>query len=148
MKATILWSYHIFISQTKYARNLLKKFTMNSAKHVRTPMSATTKLSLDSEGKDGNQTLYCNMIGSLLYLTMSELDITFSVGVCARYQSKPKESHLVIVKRIMRCVCATIDYGIWHIVDNNTYIVEFSDADWAGCVDDRKSTSGGLFLCW
>ena len=63
------------------------------------------------------------MIGSLLYLTASRPDIAFNVSVCARYQSKPKESHLVAVKRIMRYLCATVDYGIWLTVNTNTNVV-------------------------
>ena len=68
------------------------------------------------------------------------------MGVCARYQSKPKESHVSAVKRILKYVGGTVDYGIWMSKDTNTAIVGFLDADWAGCVDDRKSTSGGCFF--
>ncbi|XP_039127020.1 secreted RxLR effector protein 161-like [Dioscorea cayenensis subsp. rotundata] len=85
------------------------------------------------------------MIGSLLYLTASRLDISFSVGVCARYQATPKESHLKAVKRIIRYVHGTTEYGIWYSKDSNSHIVGYSDAYWAGNIDDRKSTSGGCF---
>ena len=84
----------IFISQPKYARELLRKFGMQSSKHARTPMSTIVKLSLDNDGLDIDETLYRSMIGSLLYLTVSRPDIAYSVGVCARYQSKPKISHI------------------------------------------------------
>ena len=84
----------IFISQPKYAQELLKKFGLISSKHLRSPMGTTVKLSLDSDGNDINETLYRSMIGSLLYLTASRPDIAYSVGVCARYQSRPKESHV------------------------------------------------------
>ena len=136
----------VFVSQTKYPRNLLKKFGWNSPKHARTPMSTTTKVSVDSAGKDVNNTLYRSMIGSLLYLTTSRPDIAYSVGVCARYQSSPKESHIRSVKRIFKYISGIVDYGIWMTCDTNTDVVGFSDADWVGCVDDRKSTSGGSFL--
>ena len=109
-------------------------------------MSTTVKLSLDSAGKEYNETLYRSMIGSLLYLTASRPDISFSVGVCARYPSKPNELHVCAVKRILKYISGTIDYGIWMSKDTNTANVGFSDADWAGCVDDRKSTSGGCFF--
>ena len=95
--------FGIFVSQPKYARELLKKFGMISLKHLRSPTSTTVKLSLDSVGKDFNETLYRSMIGSLLYLTASRPDISYRVGVCARYQSKPKKSHVGAVKRIMNC---------------------------------------------
>ena len=83
---------------------------------------------------------------SLLYLTASHSDISFSVGVCAQYQSKPKESHVSAVKRILKYISGAVDYRIWMSKDTNTVIVGFSDADWAGCVDDRKSTSGGCLF--
>ncbi|XP_039119056.1 secreted RxLR effector protein 161-like [Dioscorea cayenensis subsp. rotundata] len=85
------------------------------------------------------------MIGSLLYLTASRPDISFSVGVCARYQATPKESHLTAVKRIIRYVHGTAEYGIWYSKDSNSHLAGYSDADWAGNIDDRKSTSGGCF---
>ena len=91
----------IFISQTKYAKDLIKKFGLESAKHAKTPMSTTCKLTKDSSGIDVEHTLYRSMIGSLLYLTASRPDIAFSVGVCARFQASPKESHLSAVKRVI-----------------------------------------------
>ena len=85
------------------------------------------------------------MIGSLLYLTASRPDLSYSVGVCARYQTSPKKSHLMAVKRIIRYVNNTADFGIWFSKDSTASLVGFSDADWAGNTDDRKSTSGGCF---
>ncbi|KAK4546491.1 hypothetical protein RGQ29_032875 [Quercus rubra] len=82
-----------------------------------------------------------SIIGSLLYLTASKPDIAFSVGVCARYQAAPKESHLTAVKRIITYVNGTPDYGLWYSNDSNACLVGYLDADWAGSVDDRKSTS-------
>jgi len=85
------------------------------------------------------------MIGSLLYLTTSRPDIAFSVGVCARFQVNPKESHLTAVKRIIKYVNDTLLYGIWYSKETNLVVAGYSDADWAGNADDRKSTSGGCF---
>ena len=139
-------AFGIFVSQPKYAQELPKKFGMMSSKHSRTPMSTTVKLSLDSAGKDYNETLYRSIIGSLLYLTASHPDISFSVGVCAGCQSKPKELHVSVVKRILKYVGGIVDYGIWMSKDTAIAIVGFSDADWASCVDDCKSTLGGCFF--
>ena len=75
----------IFLSQSKYAKNLVKKFGLESASSVRTPMSLNVKLTIDLLGKSVDPSLYRSMIGSLLYLTTSRLDISYSVGVCARY---------------------------------------------------------------
>ena len=73
----------IFISQEKYVRNIVKRFELDSKKHASTPMSSSTKLNIDSSGVEVSPTLYRSIIGSLLYLTASRLDIAFSVGVCA-----------------------------------------------------------------
>lgn len=90
----------IFISQEKYAQNLVKKLGLDSKKHASTPMSSSTKLSLDSSGVKVSPTLYRSILGSLLYLTTSKPDIAFSVGVCAHYQATLKESYLTAMKRI------------------------------------------------
>ena len=135
----------IFISQEKYARNIVKKFGLDSKKHASIPMSSSTKLNVDSSGVEVSPTLYRSTIGSLLYLTTSRSDIAFSVGVCARYQATLKESRLTAVKRIIRYINGTTDYGLWYSKDSNACLVGYSNADWAGSVDDRKSTSGGSF---
>ena len=92
-------------------------------------MRTTTKLSKDAFGKDVEQKLYRNMIGSLLYLTTSCLDISFSVGACARYQSNPKESHLTTIKRIIWYINGTPDYGLWYLYDSSLMIVGYSNVD-------------------
>ena len=135
----------IFVSQEKYARNIVKKFGLDSQKHASTLMSSSTKLNVDSSGVEVSPTLYRSIIGSLLYLTANRPDIAFSVGVYARYQAAPKESHLTAVKRIIRYINGTPDYGLWHSKDSNACIAGYSDADWASSMDDRKSTSGGWF---
>ncbi|KAL5578540.1 hypothetical protein UlMin_020239 [Ulmus minor] len=85
------------------------------------------------------------MIGRLLYLTASHPDLCYSVGVCARFQANPKESHLQAVKRIIRYVNGTLDYSLWYYMNTTTNLVGYSDADWARTIDDRKSTSGVCF---
>ncbi|XP_062029072.1 uncharacterized protein LOC133745095 [Rosa rugosa] len=136
----------IFLSQTKYAENLIKKFGIESKKVVNNPMSTTTKLSEDPHGKSIDSTLYRSMIGSLLYLTASRPDISYNVGVCARFQANPKESHLEAVKRIIRYISGTVNCGIFYTFDTNVEIAGYSDADWGGNLKDRKSTSGGCFF--
>ncbi|XP_024006500.1 uncharacterized protein LOC112083013 [Eutrema salsugineum] len=136
----------VFISQSTYARNLLKRFKLDSAKEAKTPMSTTTSLTRDDEGTSVDPTLYRGMIGSLLYLTASRPDLCLSVGICARYQAKPKQSHLEAVKRIIKYVMGTVDLGIWYSKGSNQNLVGYCDADWAGSADDRESTSGGCFF--
>lgn len=135
----------MFLSQTKYAKDLVAKFSLESAKPVRNPMSTTEKLHKDPTGEQIDQKLYRNMIGSLLYLTASRPDNSFSVDVCARFQACPKQSHLPTIKRMIRYISGTLHFGIHYSFDSNVEIVGFSDADWAGNIDDRKSTSGGCF---
>ncbi|KAJ9673020.1 hypothetical protein PVL29_026342 [Vitis rotundifolia] len=135
----------IFLSQSKYARELVKKFGLESTKHFRKPMPTNLKLSKDELGKRVEETLYRSMIGSLLYLTASRPDIAFSVGVCARSQACPKESHLIALKRIIRYITGTLELGLWYPFDTHSDVACYTDADWAGNVDDRKSTVGGCF---
>ena len=85
------------------------------------------------------------MIGSLLYLTTSRPDISYNVGVCARYQANPKESHMTALKRVIKYVKITAGFGVWYIKDTNDILAGYSDVDWAENADDRKSTSGGCF---
>ncbi|CAM8883048.1 unnamed protein product [Rhodiola kirilowii] len=136
----------IFISQSKYAKNLIKKFDLEKASHKRTPAATHLKITKDDAGTKVDQTLYRSMIGSLLYLTTSRPGIAYGVGVYARYQADPKESHLLQVKRIIKYACGTVNFGIWYTKDTNPHLVGFCDADWAGNAEDWKSTSGGCFF--
>ncbi|XP_071724933.1 secreted RxLR effector protein 161-like [Rutidosis leptorrhynchoides] len=133
------------ISQEKYVKNLVKKFGLETAKPMRTPMGTNDHLSKDIEGEDADPILYRSMIGSLLYLCASRPDLSISVGVCARYQANKKQSHIKAVKRIVCYVSGTTGLGLWYIKDTNGVLARYSDADMAGCVDDRRSTYGGCF---
>jgi len=108
-------------------------------------MSTSVKISSDLAGKPVDPSLYRSMIGSHLYLTASRPDISFSVGVCARFQANPKESHLTAVKRIIMYVNDTLLYDIWYSRETNLVVSGYSDANWDGNADDRNSTSGGCF---
>ncbi|XP_050233190.1 secreted RxLR effector protein 161-like [Mercurialis annua] len=105
-------------------------------------MSTTKKLEKDESGKCIDITMYRGMIGSLLYLTASRPDIMFSVCLCARFQVCPKESHLHAVKRIFKYLHGTLNLGIWYPRNVDPRLLGYSDADYAGCLLDRKSTSG------
>ena len=83
----------IFIYQNKYVRNLVKKFGLETSKHMKTHMGTNEKLLKDENGVFVDLTLYRSMIGSLFYLAASRPDICLNVGICASYQVKPKESH-------------------------------------------------------
>ncbi|MCH82973.1 copia-type pol polyprotein [Trifolium medium] len=136
----------IFINQSKYCKELLKKFGMQNAKEISTPMSTSCYLDKDEGGKSVDESKYRGMIGSLLYLTASRPDIMFSVCMCARFQANPKESHLSAVKRIMRYLIGTQKMGLWYPKGTDCTLVGYSDSDFAGCKMDRKSTSGTCHL--
>jgi hypothetical protein len=110
-------------------------------------MTVGCKLSKEYESKVVDPKHYRSMIESLLYVIASKPDVKQVVGMVARFQAAPKESHVQVVKRIFRYLRGTIDLGFWHPSKDSFSLKDFSNADWAVCVDDRKSTSGGeLFL--
>jgi hypothetical protein len=131
-----------FVHQAKYTKDIVREFKMEDSKAMTTSMSMTTTLDVDEEGEHVNQEEYQNMIGSLLYLTATRPDIQFSVCLCARFQASPRTSHRQPVKRIFRYLRHTPDFGLWYFASSSLALHGFSDADFAGCRLDKKSTSG------
>jgi hypothetical protein len=86
------------------------------------------------------------MIGNLLYITTSRPNIMHDVGMVGRYQSAPKQIHLLAIKRIFRYLKETMNYGLWYPKSHNFQLSVYSDDDWVNCIDERKSTSGGAFF--
>jgi hypothetical protein len=130
-----------FVHQGKYTKDLLRKFDMGEAKPLSTPMSTTTALDEDKEGEAVDQKEYQSMIGSLLYLTATRPDIQFAVCLCACFQSSPRTSHRQAVKRIMRYLRFTPEFGLWFLASSSLSLCDYSDTDYAGCRTERKSTS-------
>ena len=97
----------------------MKKFGLEFASSVRTPISPNVKLTVDLLGKSVDSSLYKRMIGSLLYLTASRPDISYSVGMYARYQANPKESHMIALKRIIMYAKTIANFGVWYSKDTN-----------------------------
>ncbi|KAJ9536269.1 hypothetical protein OSB04_un000541 [Centaurea solstitialis] len=133
----------IFINQSKYVASMLQKFGMNDAKPASTPMETHKHLTADVEGEEVDVHHYRSMIGSLMYLTASRPDIMFAVCVCARFQVRPKESHLHAVKRIFKYLKGQPRLGLWYPNDSSFDLVAYTDSDYGGANLDRKSTSGG-----
>jgi hypothetical protein len=131
-----------FISQTKYTQDMLKKFNMENAKPIKTPMPTNGHLDLDTKGKAVDIKVYRSMIDSLLYLCASRPDIMLSVCMCARFQANPKESHLMVVKRILRYLVHKPNLGLWYPKGSKFTLLGYSDSDYAGCKVERKSTLG------
>ncbi|GJU95629.1 retrovirus-related pol polyprotein from transposon TNT 1-94 [Tanacetum coccineum] len=136
----------IFINQSKYALESLKKYGMESSDPVDTPMVEKSKLDEDTQGKVIDLTHYRGMVGTLMYLTASRPDLTFVVCMCARYQAKPTEKHLHAVKRIFKYLRGTVNRGLWYPKDSSIALTAYADADHAGCQDTRRSTSGSMQL--
>ncbi|GJR86086.1 retrovirus-related pol polyprotein from transposon TNT 1-94 [Tanacetum coccineum] len=125
----------IFINQAKYAQEILKKHGMTSCDSIGTPM-ATKHLDVDLSGTPVDHTKYLSMVRALMYLT--------TTCYYARYQAKPTEKHLTAVKQIFQYLKNTINMGLWYPKDTGFKLTDFSDSDYAGCLDSRKSTSGGI----
>nr|GFD26948.1 ribonuclease H-like domain-containing protein [Tanacetum cinerariifolium] len=116
---------------------------MTSCDSIGTPM-ATKHLDVDLSGTPVDQTKYRSKVRALMYLTASRPDIMHETCYCARYQAQPTEKHLTAVKRIFRYLKDTIHMGLWYPKDTGFELTAFSDSDHAGCLDSRKSISGGL----
>nr|GFA03786.1 retrovirus-related Pol polyprotein from transposon TNT 1-94 [Tanacetum cinerariifolium] len=132
----------IFINQSKYALESLKKYGFESYDPVDTPMVEKSKLDEDREVKAVDPSHCRGMIGTLLYLTASRPDLQFAICMCARYQARPTEKHVHAVKRIFRYLRGTVNRGLWYPKDSSVALTAFADADHAGCQDTRRSTSG------
>jgi hypothetical protein len=143
-----------FVHQTKYMKDIMKKFNMAELKHVSTPMSTAMSLGPDEDGEVVDQREYMSMIVSLLYLTVTRPEIQFAVGLCARFQASPRSSHQTTVQRIFRYLKHTPKFEIWYSDSFSLDLVGFFDADFVGCEIDRKSTSdtclflGSSLICW
>ncbi|GJR93963.1 retrovirus-related pol polyprotein from transposon TNT 1-94 [Tanacetum coccineum] len=143
----------IFISQSQYAIELLKKHGLDECVSMSTPMT-TERLDVDLQGTPIDQMTYRRMIGGLMYPTASLPDIAFATFVCARYQARPTVKQLKEVKQIFRYLRQSYNMGLWYLKDFGFELIAYLDADHAGCKDDCKSTSGGLqflggkLVCW
>ena len=131
-----------FICQTKHTKDMLKKFDMENAKPIKTPMPTNGHLDLNEDDKAVDQKIYRSMIGSLLYLCASRPDIMLSVCMCARFQANPKECHLMALKRILRYLVHTPNLGLWYPKGSTFALLGYSNSDYASCKVDRKSTTG------
>jgi hypothetical protein len=147
----------IHICQKKYAREVLQKFKMWNSNSVRNPIIPGTATSKDG-GNTVDATLFKQLVGSLMYLTVTRPDLMYVVCLIARYMANPREEHLLIAKRVLRYLRGTVELGIFYKRSSSlnmaAYLVGYTDSDYARDSDDRKSTSGYVFLlngsavCW
>jgi hypothetical protein len=136
----------IFICQRKYAHEVLERFNMVGCNAVYNPIVLGFKLVTDSAGMTINSTQYMQMVCSLMYLTSTRLDIMFVVNLLSRYLAHPAELHLQAVKRVLRYIKGTLSYGIFYKQSGDVELLAYTDNDYAGDLEDRKSTLGLLFM--
>ncbi|GAA0141429.1 transmembrane signal receptor [Lithospermum erythrorhizon] len=137
----------IFICQRKYAEEVLERFGMSECNSVQCPIVPGTQVNKDAEGILVDDTYYKQMVGSLMYLTATRPDLVFAVSLLSRYMARPTEMHLQIAKRILRYLRGTTELGIYYQRgEENKELRCYTDSDYAGDKDDRKSTSGYVFL--
>jgi hypothetical protein len=130
-----------FLSQSKNIKNMIKKFGLQDAKPMSTPMVTNDQLGINASGNIVDQKQYRSMIGSLLYVTALRPDVMFSVCKCARYKASPRESHLKATKRILIYFKGTHDIGLWFPKGSNFELIGYLDSDYGGYKIDRMSTS-------
>ena len=139
---------YLWMHQKQYIQNLLKKYGLSEAKTVSTPADISVKLKKDDGfSKEVNPVTYQSIVGSLLYAAIATRpDISQAVGVVSKFCSKPTEAHLTAVKRILRYLKGTLNLAIKYQKSENDPLIGYSDADWAGDLDDRHSTTDNIFL--
>eukprot|EP00253_Pinus_taeda_P019682 PITA_19682 len=135
----------VFISQDKYVEAVLKRFNMQNSKAVVTPTVVGLKLTKEDNNKDFDPKLYKSIVGILMYLTATRPDIMHAVSLISRFMERPKETHWQAAKRILRYVNGTKGFGTLYSSSESFMLTGYTDSDWAGSVDDRKSTSEYVF---
>ena len=140
----------------KFRRNLsqlgkvcgrdFKRFNMLECKAMATPMDSNLKLLADDSSELVDVTHYRQIIRSLMYLTNTRPDICFVVNTLSQYLVQPRRVHLVTAKHVMRYLKGTIDFGLYYDGSHEYRLYGYTDADWAGSISNRKSTSSKRFL--
>jgi hypothetical protein len=144
----------IKLSHAKYARDLLDRFHMIDYKSALNPFLSGVKLEDGEDTPLVDNTLYRQLVGSLLYLTHSRPYLSYVVGTVSRFMQEPHELHWKVAKHILRYVQGTITFWIQYATESTLYLIGFTNSDWVGDSTDRKSTSsyslniGSGPICW
>ncbi|KAK5786860.1 hypothetical protein PVK06_041506 [Gossypium arboreum] len=144
----------IFISQHAFPLKILNKFCMTNCKVVSTPVAQGEKLTSSGNQERVDEKEYRSLVGCLLYLIATRPDIMFGVSLLSRFMHCYNVIHFKAAKRILRYVKGTLSYGVKFEKGKELQLIGYSDSDWAGSVDDMKSTSGYFFtiglgvFCW
>ncbi|CAA0818610.1 Uncharacterized mitochondrial protein AtMg00810, partial [Striga hermonthica] len=132
----------LFLSQERYAQDLLSRLSMYNAKGCKSPMSTSCILSKNKSDSSIDGTLFRRIVGSLQYLTISRPEISYAVNKVSQYMSHPHEEHWKAIKRILKYISGSTHLGLEIAKSDNLSVVGFCDSDWAADLDDRRSTSG------
>ncbi|XP_057429647.1 uncharacterized mitochondrial protein AtMg00810-like [Lotus japonicus] len=135
----------VFICQKRYAEYIMKKLGMYGCKPVDISLVVNEKLKKEEGGRLVDTSMYRSLVGSLFYLTTSRPDLMFTATLLSRFMSKPNHLHLEAVKRVLRYIMGNIEYGIRFEKNSKLEAKGYCDSNWAGSVDDMKSTSGYVF---
>ncbi|GKE31540.1 ribonuclease H-like domain-containing protein [Tanacetum coccineum] len=131
----------LFLSQSKFAEELLERAHMQNCNPCRNPVDTESKLGSDGDSVS-DPTLYRSLAGALQYLTFTRPNLSYAVQQVYLYMYDPRDPHFTALKRILRYVCGTLDYGLQLHVSSTTQLSAYTDVDWAGCPVTRRSTSG------
>ncbi|XP_047323293.1 uncharacterized mitochondrial protein AtMg00810-like [Impatiens glandulifera] len=132
----------LFLSQTKYAHDIIKKAGMTDCNPASTPVDSKGKMSTQSGISYRDPTSYRSLCGALQYLTFTRPDISYVVQQVCLFMHAPQVAHMNALKRIIRYIQGTADYGLQLYKSSITSLISYTDADWDGCPDTRRSTSG------
>ncbi|CAL9016687.1 unnamed protein product [Prunus brigantina] len=135
----------IHLCQKKYAKDVLDRFGMRECNSVKNPIVPGSKLTREGGGKKVDATQFKQLVGSLMYLTATRPDLTYSVCLISRYMADPTEEHLLAAKRLLRYLMGTLELGVFYAREGAIELFAYTDSDYAGDYDDRKSTSGYVF---
>jgi hypothetical protein len=142
-----VWQKHgeVFLGQGKYAVKILQKFGMMDCKSMATPMTTDIRKVRDSDSDPVDPSLYRQLIGSLMYLVNTRPDICFVVNTLSQFQVEPRHEHWTAAKHVLRYIRRTINYGLRYTSSSDIQLHGFTDSDWVGSAEDRRSTSGMCF---
>ena len=122
--------------------DLIETAGLQHSTPVDTPVEANLQHSHDTGDLLPDATMYRRLVGSLIYLTITRPDISYAVNLVSQFMTQPRHLHLVAVRRILRYVLHTPSRDLFFSVGNSTSLIAYSDSDWAGCPDSRRSTTG------
>ncbi|XP_057550488.1 uncharacterized mitochondrial protein AtMg00810-like [Amaranthus tricolor] len=131
----------LFFSQQQYASEILEKAGMSQCNPVATPVATSDKLCANAGSSCDDPTLYRSLAGALQYLTFTRPDISYAVQQVCLYMHDPRIEHMAAIHRILRHVKGTLHYGLQLYRSNISTLLSYTDADWGGCHDTRRSTS-------